>query len=272
MMHSSRTSPESPPMSTTATATTLPPAAPSWALFGFEPLRAALEYANLRLTKSRCDPTGDGHPVVIFPGLGTDGRSVEPLREFCNELGFTGLGWGRGLNTGPKGDVDAWLAELAAHVRSLAAPSGKRMTLIGWSLGGLYAREVAKLLDGEVRQVITIGTPFAGSADSTNVGLFYRLLNGQKAVLDPATAERVATAPAVPTTSIYSRSDGVVSWQACVQKGGGQVQNIEVDGSHCGLGWNRKVWAVVADRLALPDRAWRPYRSNDRSDHRNDRH
>ena len=136
------------------------------------------------------------------------------------------------------------------------------MTLIGWSLGGLYAREVAKLLDGDVRQVITIGTPFAGSADSTNAGLFYRLLNGQKALLDPTTAARVATAPAVPTTSIYSKSDGVVSWQACVQKGSGQVQNIEVDGSHCGLGWNRKVWAVVADRLSQPDRAWRPYRSD----------
>jgi pimeloyl-ACP methyl ester carboxylesterase len=237
----------------------LPLAAPSLALFGFEPLRAALEYANLRLRRSACEPTGDGHPVVIFPGLGTDDRSVEPLRQFCDELGYTGLGWGRGLNTGPKGDVDAWLADLATHVRSLRLAHRQRMTLIGWSLGGMYAREVAKLLDHEVRQVITIGTPFAGSADSTNVGLVYRLLNGQKATLEPAMAARLATAPSVPTTSIFSRSDGVVSWRACVQTGGRQVQNIEVDGSHCGLGWNHQVWAVIADRLALPDGRWKPY-------------
>lgn len=197
----------------------LSPTAPSLALFGFEPLRAAIEYASLLLTKSACERSGDGHPVVIFPGLGTDGRSVEPL-----------------------------------------SPKPERMTLIGWSLGGIYAREIAKLLDGQVRQVITIGTPFAGSPDCTNVGLFYRLLSGQRAVLDPAMAARFACAPPVPTTSIYSRSDGVVSWRACLQAGGGQVQNIEVDGSHCGLGWNRKVRAVIADRLALPDGSWKPYR------------
>jgi alpha-beta hydrolase superfamily lysophospholipase len=236
------------------------PTAPSLALFGFEPLRAALEYASLRLKRSAYERTGDGHSVIIFPGLGTDSRAIEPLREFCNELGYTGLGWGRGLNTGPKGDVDAWLADLATHVRSLAAGTRQRMTLIGWSLGGIYAREVAKLLDGEVRQVITIGTPFAGSVDSTNVGLVYRLLNGQKAALDPAMAARLATAPPVPTTSIFSRSDGVVSWRACVQAGGRHVQNIEVDGSHCGLGWNHEVWAVIAARLALPDGRWKLYR------------
>lgn len=253
-----RTSVRKPSMSTTVTP---PPSAPSLALFGFEPLRAAIEYASLRLTKSPCKRTGDGHPVIIFPGLGAHSRSIEPLRAFCSELGYTGLGWGRGLNTGPRGDLDKWLADLALHVRGLAASSGQRMTLIGWSLGGMYAREVAKLLEGEVRQVITIGTPFAGSADSTNVGLFYRLLNGQRAVLDPATAARLATAPRVPTTSIYSRSDGVVSWRACVQKGRGQVENIEVDASHCGMGWNRKVWAVIADRLAVPEQCWTPYRS-----------
>jgi esterase/lipase len=259
MMTSSRAHPERTTMPPTAAS--LPPTAPSLALFGFEPLRAALEYATLRLRRSAYERTGDRHPVIIFPGLGTDSRSVEPLREFCDELGYTGLGWGRGLNTGPKGDVDAWLADLAAHVHGLASANRQRMTLIGWSLGGMYAREIAKLLKGEVRQVITIGTPFAGSADSTNVGLVYRLLNGQKAVLEPAMAARLATAPSVPTTSIFSRSDGVVSWRACVQEAGENVQNIEVGGSHCGLGWNHEVWAVIADRLALPDGNWKPYRT-----------
>lgn len=241
------------------TATSVPPSAPSLALLGFEPLRAALEYASLRLRRSTHARIGDGHPVIVFPGLGTDARSVEPLREFCDELGYTGLGWGRGLNTGPKGDVDAWLEDLATHVRSLTSANRQRMTLIGWSLGGMYAREIAKLLKGEVRQVITIGTPFAGTADSTNIGLVYRLLNGQNAVVNPAMAARLATAPPVPTTSIFSRSDGVVSWRACMQTGGRRVQNIEVEGSHCGLGWNHKVWAVIADRLALPDGHWEPF-------------
>lgn len=234
--------------------------APPLGLMSIELVRAAFEYASTRLAHPSHAPRGDGHPVVIFPGLGTDGRCVEPLRAFCEEAGYTAHEWGRGRNNGPQGDVDAWLQALADHVLRLAEPGEDGMSLIGWSLGGIYARELAKIMPGRVRQVITIGTPFAGTVRSTNVGLVYRLLNGRPAEIDDALSVRLATAPDVPTTSIYSRSDGIVAWEACVQRGPGRhVESIEVDGSHCGLGWNREVLSIVADRLGQPPGRWRAY-------------
>ena len=243
--------------------TTLPePAgAPAWSLLGFEPLRAALEYAGMRLMEKRQLPLGDGHPVVIFPGLVADRHSTRPLKNFCEQLGYTAYDWGRGFNTGPRGDVDSWLDELAQHVRELISTHRRqRASLIGWSLGGIYAREVAKNLRGRVRQVITIGTPFAGIPEQTNVAWVYRLVNGQKPMLDEALMARLRTAPDVPTSSIFSRSDGIVAWQACIQGGDGEhTENIEVDGSHFGLGWNSQVLSIIADRLRPSRGAWQRY-------------
>lgn len=233
--------------------------APSLALFGVEPLRAAIEYAGMRLARRPATREGDGHPVVIFPGLASDKHAIAPLLGFCEGLGYAARDWGLGLNTGPKGDPNDWLDDLAAHVDGLV-PGHRRISLVGWSLGGIYAREVAKRLERRVRQVITIGTPFAGSPDQTNVGFIYRLLNGQKAVIDEALSAQLRTAPNVPTTSIYSCSDGIVAWQACIQpEGRADTENIRVDGSHCGLGWNNAVFNVLADRLRQPDGAWQPH-------------
>jgi predicted alpha/beta hydrolase family esterase len=234
--------------------------APPLSLLGVEPLRAALEYASMHLMNRTALPTGDGHPVVIFPGLATDKHCTGPLRDFCDRLGYTAFDWGRGLNTGPQGDVDRWFRELALHVGELTAAHEQPVSLIGWSLGGIYAREVAKLVPQRVRQVITIGTPFAGNAEQTNVAWLYQLLNGQKPVLDLALQRRLRTPPPVPTTSIYSRSDGIVAWQACLNAADlPRAENIEVDGSHCGLAWNPKVLAVIADRLHQRPGGWRPF-------------
>ena len=133
----------------------------------------------LRLAK------GDGHPVVIFPGLASDHRSTRPLRDYCERLGYRVYDWGRGFNAGPKGHVERWLERLAGDIDRLTAAHDETMTLIGWSLGGIYAREVAKRLDGRVRQVITIGSPFAGTPEQSNVSHVYHLLSGQRAVHDP---------------------------------------------------------------------------------------
>jgi len=226
-------------------------------LLGIEPIRAVLEYACMRLMNRSVLPLGDGHPVVIFPGLAADKHSIGPLKDFCGKLGYTAYDWGRGFNTGPQGDVDAWLDDLAQHVRELVRKHRQPVSLVGWSLGGIYAREVAKKLNGRVRQVITIGTPFAGSAEQTNVSWIYRLVNGQRPALDESLMARLRTAPDVPTTSIFSRSDGVVAWQACIQDDDARhTENIEVAGSHCGLGWNAEVLAVIADRLRQPVGAW----------------
>jgi hypothetical protein len=232
--------------------------APAWTLLGAEPLRAALEYASMHLMNKAALPQGDGHPVVIFPGLAADRHSIGPLKDFCAKLGYAAYDWGRGFNTGPQGDVDSWIADLAQHVRGLTSAHRQRVSLVGWSLGGIYAREVAKKLKGRVRQVITIGTPFAGNVEQNNVTWVYRLVNGQKPMLDEALMARLRTPPDVPTTSIFSRTDGVVAWQACIQDGNGRrTENIEVEGSHCGLGWNPDVLAIVADRLRQREGRWR---------------
>lgn len=245
---------------------TFPIKRPSLALLGAEPWRAAYEFLSHKLTHESTAATGDGHPVLIFPGLGADGRSVAPLRKVCEALGYTAFDWGRGFNTGPQGDIDAWLRDLADHSTDLLKHHEQSATFIGWSLGGLYARELAKLMQGRVRQVITIGTPFNADADHTNVGWLYRLLSSAPPMFDEDLSHRLRVAPKVPTTSIYSRSDGVVAWQSCrhpVQRPG--IQDIEIQGSHTGMGWNPSVLRVVADRLAQRPGSWQPYAPNPNS-------
>ena len=230
--------------------------APSLALLGMEPLRAAIEYAQMRLSgrraRSAAMPRGDAHAVIVFPGLGGNAWSTQALVDFCGRLGYEAQDWGLGLNRGPVGDVGQWLADLAAHVDDLTAGHRKRISLIGWSLGGIYAREVAKQLPKRVRRVITLGSPFAGAPEHTHAGWVYRYLSGQPMAADHALLRRLSTPPAAPTTSIYSRSDGVVSWRACMNADLPHVENIEVSGSHCGLGWNSAAYEIIADRLARP--------------------
>lgn len=236
------------------------PPAPPLTLLGLEPLRAAWEYARMRLMDTTDFPKGDGHAVVVFPGLASDKHATAPLTSLCEKLGYEARDWGRGFNTGPRGEPNAWLDDLAQHVGTLATDQEGDLSLIGWSLGGIYAREVAKHLGSRVRQVITIGTPFAGKGDETHAGLVYRLVSGQKPVLDEATHRQILTAPPVPTTSIYSRTDGIVAWRACIQPGRRpDIENVEVAGSHCGLGWNAQVLEIVADRLSRPRGRWKPY-------------
>lgn len=233
---------------------------PSLALLGAEPFRAAMEFAWHKLGKSDDTKPGDGHPVVIFPGLGMDGSSVATLREHCVSLGYDAFDWGQGVNIGPQGELDPWLLTLKSQVDELLADHTQEATFIGWSLGGIYAREIAKLMSPRIRQVITIGTPFNTEADHTNAGWLFRLLNGNSTAMDPALNRRLRTPPPMRTTSIYSRSDGVVAWQTCRHdKRSRLVQDIEVDGSHIGLGWNREVLAAVADRLGQQSGLWQRY-------------
>lgn len=235
---------------------------PSLALLWTEPYRAAFEFVSHVLTRTPLRKEADGHPVIIFPGLASDGKTVAPLRRRCAALGYQALDWGRGFNSGPEGDVDEWVRALSEHTAGLIAPFGRKATLIGWSLGGLYAREVAKLIEPRIRQVITIGTPFNAERDHSNVGWVFRLLSGTGPAFDAALSTRLRTPPPVPTTSIFSRSDGVVAWQTCVHDvASKQVEDIEVRGSHFGMGWNPAVLNVVADRLAQRPGRWMPYAS-----------
>ena len=222
----------------------------SWSFVGLEPMRAVLEYARMQMMNTTAFPPGDGHPVVIFPGLASNQNSIAPLREFCRRLGYTAYDWGLGVNTGPQGDVGAWIEQLSRHIREVTSAHGQQMSLIGWSLGGIYAREVAKKLTGRVRQVITIGTPFGGNAEQNDLAWMFRSSSVRTSTLNKELMARLRHAPEVPTTSIFSRSDGVVDWQACMHDGRQEgTEDIEVDGSHFGLGWNPEVLAIIADRL-----------------------
>ena len=233
---------------------------PALTLLGSEPWRAARELVAHAFNRAQSCAAGDGHPVIVFPGLGASGISVTPLREHCLALGYAAFDWGQGYNRGPVGDFDDWLSVLAARIEEVLEPFSQSATLIGWSLGGLYARELAKRIVPRVRQVITFGTPFNADADHTNVGWLFRLLSGNAARLDPETRARLRQPPPVPTTSIYSRADGVVAWQTCRHpESAAFVEDIEIVGSHVGMGWNPVVLDVVADRLAQAPGRWRPY-------------
>lgn len=241
------------PHDSSAAAATRPPLT----LLGTEPWRAAREFLKLKLLRPR-GPRGDGHPVIVFPGLGSDGRAVRPLREHCRRLGYAAHDWGRGFNAGPRGHVDDWMQQLADAMRGLPKSQGHNEppSLVGRSLGGLYARKLAKLPRFAVRRVITIGTPFNGRADQTHAGWLYRLLGGTPASNDALWHRHLRTPPPVPTTSVYSRSDGVVAWQTCRHDRNDLampgVEDAGVQGSHLGMGRNPQVLRAVAERLALP--------------------
>ena len=236
-------------------------ASPHIGMLALEPVRALLEFARMQLTEIAPGTIrGDGHAVVLFPGLGADHRFMDPLARHCEQLGYDVWHWGRGRNTGPEGNPVKWLDALAQEIDERVVPAERELTLVGWSLGGLYAREIAKALPHRVRQVITLGTPFARIANSTNVQWLFELLSGTSAAVDEAVARRLAAPPPVPTTSIYSRSDGVVAWQACVGKRSAVAENIEVESSHLGLVWHPDVLRIVADRLAQRRGKWKPWR------------
>lgn len=224
---------------------------PALSLLASEPARATLEawQALLHWHKTPAQ-TGQGHTVVLFPGLGTDGLTLWPLRRHLERAGFRALDWGQGFNTGPKGDVDAWLEQLAASLHERVAPA-REISFVGWSLGGFYARELAKHWHDRVHHVITIGTPFNGSADDTNVGWLFRLLNGRRPPDEDALRQRLAEPPPVPTVSLYSRRDGVVAWEACTHgRRWPLARDIEVQASHMGMGWAPEVLERVTGLLS----------------------
>lgn len=203
-------------------------------------------------------PRGDNHPVVVFPGLSANDISTAPLRRYLQLLNYSACGWDQGFNFGPRPGV---LQQAKDQVLRTFTSTGRKVSLIGWSLGGIYARELAKELPELVRCVITLGTPFAGSHKSTNAWRLYELASGHSVARESA-SYALTVAPPVPTTSIFSRTDGVVAWQGSIQSPSPQnpyTENIEVVASHMGLGFNPSAWWAVADRLAQPEGQWQPF-------------
>lgn len=200
-------------------------------------------------------PRGDGHPVLVLPGLAASDVSTRPLRALLKDLGYSAHGWKQGQNRGPRAGVEA---ATEARLEDLANRHGRRASLIGWSLGGIYARELARRRPELVRQVITLGSPFASEPMATNAWRLYEALSGRDAG-DWPDREAMKRPPPVPSTAIYSRTDGVVAWQGCRELESATTDNIEVEGSHCGLGHNPVALYAIADRLAQPEDGWRPF-------------
>ena len=200
-------------------------------------------------------PRGDGHGVIVFPGLAATDTSTLPLRTYLRERGYDARGWRLKRNLGPRAGI---VEQSIEQVRDLRRRSGRKVSLLGWSLGGIYAREIAKQLPDDVRCVVTLATPFTGSPLATNAWRLYEFLSGHS-LDDPALLARVREPPPVPTTSILSRTDGVVAWRCCLEKRGRQVENIDVPASHFGIGLNPAAWFAVADRLAQRDGEWKPF-------------
>ena len=233
--------------------------APSAWLLALE-LRAPWEFGAVIASwfTLRRAPTGDGHPVIVFPGLSASDTSTVPLRGYLERLGYRASGWNQGFNFGPRAGV---LKGARRQLRDTFEADGKKVSLIGWSLGGVYARELAKQMPDLVRGVITLGTPFAGSPKSTNAWRIYELTSGRDAARESA-QYKLPQAPPVPTTSVYSRTDGIVAWKASLQapcKDNPHTENIEVLASHIGLGLNPSAWWAVADRLAQPQGQWKRF-------------
>jgi len=229
-----------------------PPGAFLLALEGRAPWEFCATLASYPLMRHA--PRGDGHAVVVFPGLAVSDLSTLPLRGFLRERGYQSRGWQLRFNLGPREGV---LARSLEHVRRLRQETGRKVSLVGWSLGGVYAREIAKLSSEHVRCVITLGTPFTGNPRANNAWRIYELTSGH--TVDYREQIRLRKAPPVPTTSIFSRSDGVVAWQCCLQPQGPLAESIEVAASHIGMGVNPAVWYALADRLSQDEGSWRPF-------------
>ncbi len=233
-----------------------PPRAPApWLLMleGRAPWEFAATIASWPLWRTL--PRGDGHPVLVLPGLAAGDLSTLLLRTFLRQLGYAAHPWNYGMNFGPRPGV---LRGCIEHTRELRQIHGRTVSLIGWSLGGIYAREIAKAVPESVRSVITMGTPFAGHPKSTHAWRLFELMSGVTAD-DPELHAPLADPPPVPTTSILSKSDGIVAWQCSVNGEAPMTENVIVPASHLGLGMNPATLYVIADRLAQPLGGWTPF-------------
>ena len=179
-------------------------------------------------------PRGEPHPVLVLPGLMASDLSTRVLRAWLGRLGYPVVGWALGRNRGPTEEVSSQLPVL---VDRLAREYGTSVSIVGWSMGGIFARRLAQQAPHQVRQVISLGSPIG--------------LTGQRGSL--------ARPLPVPSTAVYSRWDGVVDWRTCRQRPGPTSENVAVHSSHLGMGTDPAVLWIVADRLALPRHGWRPF-------------
>lgn len=222
--------------------------------------RAMFELGAFYATRPllRTLPKGDGHTVLCLPGFLATNSSTIPMRGLLGELGYDAHGWEAGRNV----RVDnAMIESLETQLTRLHKQSGRQVSIIGWSLGGVLAREIAKLHPEKVRLVMSLGSPITNERAETGVTRLFEWLNGKE-----PEAQRggrftsLDEAPPVPTSSVFTRTDGIVHWSGSVQCGEREdCENILVRASHCGLGVNPSVMVAIADRLSQEEGEWKPF-------------
>lgn len=212
--------------------------------------RVPLEISGLLLASPALalSPRGRPRPIVLCPGYMADESSMAPLAAFLRFLGYRVYNWGLGRNSG---GVDGLVARVAPRVMDLADRAGEPVTMIGWSLGGVVARELARRRGELVSEILTMGTPVKGGPKYTSIGGAFASARGIN--LDQFELEvhrRNSIGLSQPITVIYSKLDGVVGWEAAIDSYNPHAENIEVFGTHLGLGVNPRVWGLVARTLA----------------------
>lgn len=191
-------------------------------------------------------PKGDGRKVIVLPGILTGDFATFRLVAWLKRIGYDAQGWGPGFNWGPTTHI---LTRIDGLIDSAYTTSGRKVSLVGRSLGGLYAREYAKRNPDRIDRVITLGSPIQFPIE-TPLSPFETIL---ARFYDPSIAERIdeiAKNPPVPLTAIYSKSDGIVPWQACLVEEGPLAENFEIDSAHTVMGENSRAMRIVATRLA----------------------
>lgn len=202
-------------------------------------------------------PRGDGHPVLVLPGFTANDSSTLVLRRFLCQLGYAALPWRLGQNTGAPAKQD----KLVRSFRQIMQDYDQPVSIVGQSLGGIFARELARLFPQSVRSVITLAAPFGAIDQGSTNPLVARLFEAMSGLTVEEMRDRITTrvprtTPPVPFSAIYTKSDGVVAWQTCLEAESDRTENIEVIGSHSGLAMHPLVLHVIADRLSQPADAW----------------
>jgi pimeloyl-ACP methyl ester carboxylesterase len=228
--------------------------------------RALLEMALLPalLPMLSSAPKGDGHPVLLVPGFTANDATMIGLQSYLRSRGYQVETWGLGQNTGFKLKYSQALEQ---KVRFMHHRHRRKVSVVGWSLGGVYGFYTAHAAPECVRTVISLGSPLRFSVENYKSPLLVRAIYryfahpmGPVAHLAHVRAKVLRSAPPVPSTCVYSMTDGVVPPEAAqLETGTGEHENIWVPGSHVGLGFNAAVMWILADRLAQSEGSWQPF-------------
>lgn len=230
-----------------------------------EPFRAFGEWAAQPVGNKVLSfaPDGNGQPVLTLPGfLGSD-RSTRSIRRYLRKKNYDPFPWLLGRNEGPDTSGEGG-ALLDARIKQIYKKTGQKVALVGWSLGGVMARNAAKRIPHMVSQVITLGSPFDATQNISSIAKLFEFVSGKNPndeqfqhILD---YNRPPPPADVPTTAIFTKTDGIVHWSTCIESPAPNTDNIEVAlASHSGLGFNAAVLFLLAERLSIPPSEWSPF-------------